>query len=285
MPGEPEAGGAVPSRNVVATSRFGTETSSTEVGPGDWRTEISPAWSIGDAANGGYAAAPVVRVLREGCGHPDPMSVATTFLRPVRGGPATIRGGTVRAGRSTTVAAGSLRQEHKDRLRVEAVFGDLAAPGGDTGTALTVPPPPLVGPDRCIDRRELAQGVALPILDRLDVRIDPADAVAGESDRAVISGWIRFSDGAPPSTLALLLFADAFPPSLFALLGTIGWVPTLELTVHVRRRPVEGWIQARFECDDLVDGRMIETGALWDESGRLVARSRQLALLLPRAKS
>jgi acyl-CoA thioesterase len=36
----------------------------------------------------------------------------------------------------------------------------------------------------------------------------------------------------------------------------------------------------RFMTDDLHDGRMIEDGWLWDSSGALVARSRQLAILL-----
>ena len=65
-------------------------------------------------------------------------------------------------------------------------------------------------------------------------------------------------------------------------MGSVGWVPTIELTVHVRRRPAPGWVLARFECDDLAGGRMIETGSLWDSSGALVARSRQLGLLLER---
>jgi hypothetical protein len=33
-------------------------------------------------------------------------------------------------------------------------------------------------------------------------------------------------------------------------------------------------------CDDVAGGRMIETGALWDSSGALVARCRQLGMLL-----
>ena len=97
-----------------------------------------------------------------------------------------------------------------------------------------------------------------------------------------MEGWIRFGDGAEPSTVALPLFSDAFPPSLFSKFGRVGWVPSVELTVHVRRRPAPGWVQARFECDDLVDGRLIESGALWDQDGMLVARSRQLGLLLTR---
>ena len=62
--------------------------------------------------------------------------------------------------------------------------------------------------------------------------------------------------------------------------GFSGWVPTIELTVHVRKRPAPGWIQARFECDDLSDGRLVESGTLWDSTGAVVARSRQLGLLL-----
>jgi acyl-CoA thioesterase len=60
-------------------------------------------------------------------------------------------------------------------------------------------------------------------------------------------------------------------------------VPTIELTSHVRRRPAPGWVQGRFVTEDLQDGRMIEDGWLWDSTGALVARSRQLAMLLPDA--
>ncbi len=58
-------------------------------------------------------------------------------------------------------------------------------------------------------------------------------------------------------------------------------MPTVELTVHLRRHPRPGWVRARFTCDDLAGGRMVESGTLWDEGGAVVARSRQLGLLLP----
>ena len=94
-----------------------------------------------------------------------------------------------------------------------------------------------------------------------------------------LRGWIGFTDGRAPDALACVLMADAFPPAVFGLLGMVGWVPTIELTVHLRRRPAPGWLLGRFESRDLSDGRMIEDGALWDSSGQLVVQSRQLALV------
>ena len=101
----------------------------------------------------------------------------------------------------------------------------------------------------------------------------------GAAAAARLSGWIRFIDGREPDALACLLMADAFPPAVFGLLGLVGWVPTIELTVHLRRRPVPGWLLGRFWSQDLSDGRVIEDGALWDASGQLVVQSRQLALV------
>lgn len=264
--------------------QFERDTAVTPAGDGAWVTEMSTDWNIDESANGGYALTPVLRAVREMAAHPDPISVTTHFLRPVQGGGVGhVTAGLIRSGRSVSVGSGRLHQADADRLVVSAVFGDVGAVGerasGDAPT-LQPEPPPIVPPDRCIDRTELLQGVALPIASRVDVRVAPERAVAGASPDAVMEGWIRFADGSPPSTMSLPLFADAFPPALFSRFGRVGWVPTIELTVHVRRRPADGWCQARFECDDLVGGRLVETGTLWDSEGRVVARSRQLGLLL-----
>lgn len=261
-------------------SQFDDETSIIGESNDRWRVSLDTAWNIGDIANGGYAMTPVVRVLRELSGHPDPISVTAHFLRPSRGGAdAEITAALIRSGRTTATARGDLSQDDKLRLTVVAAFADLSVPVGAPGT-LSFEPPAIPPPDECQDRSGLEQGVDLPILSRVDVRIRPEHAVAGGSSAAVIDGWIRLEDGADPSVLTLPLFADAFPPALYPRFGRIGWAPTIELTVHVRRRPEPGWIQARFECDDLNDGRMIESGSLWDSTGALVARSRQVGLML-----
>ena len=215
--------------------------------------------------------------------HPDPLSVTTHFLRPGTAGvDAEVVTEVVRSGRTITTARAALAQNGTTRLEVVAAFGDLSAAPDVDAPAMTPSIPAIPPPERCLERSGLEQGIELPILDRLDVRIHPDQARAGEAGEAVVSGWIRLADGAAPDTRSVVMFADAFPPSLFGALGAVGWVPTVELTVHVRSRPAPGWILGRFTTDDLNDGRMIEDGALWDETGALVARSRQLGLLLAR---
>lgn len=264
--------------------QFDDETELVPVAEGVWHTVPTDRWSIGENANGGYALSPVLRAMAEVGAHPDPLSVTTHFLRPLQpdGDVAEVRAEVVRAGRTTSVVRGTLLHRGKERLTVVSALGDLSEPASEAPGTIDVPPPPTPPPDSCRDRSDLEQGVVLPILDRLDVRIHPDRSEHAGSDEAVMEGWIRFSDGTEPSARSLPLLADAFPPSLYARFGRVGWVPTVELTVHVRRRPTPGWIQARFECDDLVDGRMVESGTLWDSSGAVVARSRQIGLLLVR---
>ncbi len=268
-------------------SHFDDETRLQPAASDSWSGTVHPAWNIGDNPNGGYLLSLAMSALRQQLAqHPDPFSVTVQSLKPGLGGrPCAIDTRVLRSGRGLSTARATLTQEGAVRLEVLAALGDLGGNAASPAAAaeLTIPPPRIPSPDHCVGRSGAEQGVLLPILDRLDIRLHPDEAQAGKAGRPQVSGWIRFIDGRAPDTLALLLFADAFPPSMFGLLGAVGWVPTIELTVHVRRRPAPGWVLGQFRTTDLADGRMIEDGWLWDSEGRLVAQSRQLALLRLRA--
>ncbi len=264
---------------------FDRETAVAPVGD-EWSARISDAYNIGDNPNGGYLMAVALRAIRAeltrvdpSLDQPDPLTLTAHFLRPgIPGVDAVVDAEVLRLGRSISTVRATLRQEGKTRVEMLAGFGDLSV--GPVDHEITVAPPELPPPDRCVDRATLAQGVTLPLLGRVEVRVPEDQVELGTGGAATMSGWIRFADGRAADTLALALFADAYPPSLSTTLGSIGWVPTLEMTVQVRRRPAEGWVMATFETDDLAGGRMIETGTLWDERGEVVARSRQLGMLL-----
>ncbi len=259
---------------------FDDDTRPIEQSPGQFSATTSSNWNIGDNANGGYTTAMVLRAMAASNPHPDPISITTHFLRPIKGDLGVdIAVETIRTGRTVSTMRGDLVQDGTLRLTTLAAFGDLGA--GDQSPEWTVAAPSIPRPDDCIHRDALNQGLDIGLMSRCEVRLHPDQIEPSPSKPAQVDGWIRFVDGEAPSVAALPLFCDAFPPSVFPRRGFSGWVPTIELTVHVRRRPAPGWIQARFVCDDLDSGRLIETGILWDSAGFVVARSRQIGLVLP----
>ena len=258
-------------------SAFDDDTRLTPLDDDRFSGQVQPAWNIGANPNGGYLLALASQALQLRVPQqPDALSITAHYLRPgLAGQPCRIDTQLLRSGRSLSTLRATLLQDGEARLELLAAMGRL----GDAMPALTLPAPSMPSPEDCLPRSAPAQGVALPILQRLDVRLHPDDARPGAAGRAELRGWVRFSDGRAPDALACLLFADAFPPAVFGLLGMVGWVPTIELTVQLRHRPAPGWMLGRFWSHDLSDGRVIEDGALWDSAGRLVLQSRQLALV------
>lgn len=265
---------------------FDDDTAATPLGDGRFRSEISPRWNIGDNPNGGYLLGCVARAMLDvagGHGKPDPLTLTAHYLRPTSVGEAAIDVDVVRTGRRHVHLEARLVQD-SERVRVLGAFGDLTE-------ATTTPvlgrgaPPVLPPPDECIGRAEppgTDAATAPPaMMRRFESRFAPDTPwMHGiRSEETVITGWIRFADGRPPDTASLPLFVDAFPPAVFSL-GPAGWVPTIELTVHVRARPVPGWLRCRFETRFVAGSYLEEDGEVWDGSGRLVAQSRQLAMLL-----
>lgn len=258
---------------------FDNETNLTRDGD-TFHGTLAADWNIGDNPNGGYMVACALQAIAASVPHPDPMSITTHFLRPgIPGQPFEVAVHVIRTGRTSSIARASLVQEGKERIEILCAYGDLESSVG-VDTEFVIPAIDLPPPQDCPQRSGETQGIHLPILNRLDIRLHPEQANAGHYPDAEVSGWIRFTDQREPDTLALPVFADAFPPSPFAKLGVVGWVPTLELTVHIRRRPEPGWVKAQLITNDLSHGRMIESGLLWDASGQLVAQSRQLGLVM-----
>lgn len=249
-----------------------------------WRADVSDRWDIGVNPNGGYALAIVVRAMADALDAPDPLTVTAHFLRPPDHGPADIEVDVVRAGRRFGTASGALVQGGRPRVQALATFGDLGSTRGPT--LVDALPPDLPPVDECVPllsgRPAEGVGAAPAIMHRFDTRLPAALGwTRGErGGEPSLAGWTRFADGRPPDLLSLVLFADGFPPPILDVV-TASWVPTLELTVHLRGHPRAGWLRAMFRSRVLRNGLLEEDGELWDEDGELVAMSRQLAMVLP----
>ncbi len=165
-------------------------------------------------------------------------------------------------------------------MSVLATYGDLGEPGK---VERQLPPPELPPLEECVETLFAPEEVrrSAPLLERFGTRLDPTYAgwsLGKPSGSGVIQAWFRFVDDRPLDPVSLLLVLDALPPATFDL-GRPGWAPTLELTAHVRARPAPGWAIVRHETRNVSGGQFEEDCAVWDSTGRLVAQSRQLALL------
>ena len=262
-------------------TQFDSETQASLQEDGTWSLLLSDQWNIGENPNGGYLIIPALRAMQLNESHKDPLSVTAHFLRPGTGNEeAEISTELIRSGRSVTTTRGTLRQSGTTRLELMAAFGDLSESSAHD-YEIVIEPPDIPPPEECLERSGEQQGVDLVINNRVEMRMSPPDPENTSQPKAEVSGWIRLVDGRDPDVLSLVLFADAFPPPIFSYVGRVGWVPTIEFTAHIRKRPEPGWVQGKFWTEDLRDGRMIETGLLWDSNGDLVAQSRQLAMFLP----
>ncbi|MGW5354925.1 thioesterase family protein [Streptomyces sp. NPDC004031] len=255
--------------------------------PGTYDAALSAGWTIIRAVNGGYLLAVVARALRDALPHPDPLTVTAHYLTASEPGPAVVRTQTVRAGRSMSTGQASLYQRDAqgrevERIRVIAGYGDLTALPDDVRTAAK--PPLMPSYADCVGSEDAPPGAgpvsgSTAILGRLDLRLDPATAgwaVGAPSGSGEMRGWLGLADGRDHDALSLLLAVDALPPTAFEL-GLAGWVPTVELTVHVRAVPAPGPVRVAISTRNLAGGLLEEDAEVWDSQDRLVAQSRQLA--------
>lgn len=236
--------------------------------------DLDAGWSIGGKPNGGYLMAVLARAGIDAVDRPHPLAVSGHFLRPPSGGPAEVRVEVVKTGRTASTVRATLWQDGKARLDSLVTAGELS--GGPVDYA-AVQMPALPSPEECRSRAEAPFRVEL--LDHVDVLLDPATAPFPHPNGVpVIQGWMRFHDGADVDELGLALAVDAMPPTVFHL-EKLGWAPTVELTFLLRGMPAPGWLAFRAEATLVADGWFDEAATVWDSTGRLVAQSRQLALL------
>ncbi|MEU0932642.1 thioesterase family protein [Embleya sp. NPDC005971] len=245
---------------------------------GVYDTTLSPDWAFGMGLNGGYLLALAGRALGAALPHPDPFTITAHYLTTSHPGPAEVRTEVLRTGRTLSTGTARIVQDGESRVQVTATYGDLA--GLDPQVHTTARPPELPSPEQCAASfSDVAPIRRSTFMDRTEQLLDPAAAgwLTGKpSGRGEVRAWWRLADGRDPDPLALLLAVDALPPTAFDL-GLRGWVPTVELTVHVRARPVPGWLRVSLTTRNLAGGYLEEDGEVWDSADRLVAQSRQLA--------
>lgn len=242
------------------------------VEPGLFTGRLTDRWNIGEVPNGGYVLAVALAAIGKTLVPPDPLTVTAHYLRPSAPGPVRVHVEVIKVGRQFSTASARLLQKGKENVRVLATYGDL---GAQTG------PVHVFGAAPALPARDSIAAVRSPFAPSFAHRVEirPVHTIfdaLGPGEQPELSGWLRFADGRRPDVYTLPLIADAFPPVVFRVLPP-GWVPTIELTVHVRARPISEWVRCVFRTRFIFSGLLEEDGEIWDENGTLLALSRQLA--------
>lgn len=247
-------------------------------GDGHFEVELDPRWSIGGRANGGYLLAIMGRAAGTVVTQPHVIAASALFLHSPEPGTARVEVETLRSGRNTSQVRARLSQAGSACVEALITMSTLASPGPYWSGGL-----PDAGGATADDAIRLGgrspSGIEVPLLDELDLRVDPASLGFGTgtpSGRGELWGWLALPDGEPFDPLSLVFAVDAFPPATFDI-ELSGWVPTLELTVYVRALPAAGPVRVLQKARLIDDGRVDEACFVWDSTGRLVAQGTQLA--------
>jgi len=267
-------------------STFHHDTQVRQVDPGRYTAEVTDRWNVidGAAPNGGYLTALACRALANEVQLPDPVGVTAQFLLPIKPGAVVIDTTVLRHGSRHACATARIRQNDVICTQVTATFGDLSRAHGVT--KLDRHPPQLPAITDCHDTNAFAaqhpSAASPPIMQRFDHRQPEAvlSWVSGSpSGQAENGGYLRWADGTTMDVFGILVVVDCHFPAVFNsdVMG-VGWIPTLELNIQIRARPAPGFLTTWFSTQAITGGYLEENGEVWDESGQLIALSRQLAL-------
>lgn len=259
------------------TSAFEADTVFKAVDDQRFLATITDRWNgLHGRPLGGYSLAVALQPLRSQMPFPDLLVSSAFFLRPVLTGPVEVRTEIIRIGRRTATGETRLFQDGKEAIRSTATFTSL--PDTDEGLAFAQRPA-LSAPE---ESTGLHSGEPLPpssVANRLEYRASemPGWRRGQPSGEPLTQLWLRLIEGGGEDTLTVPFLIDAAAPAVMEI-GAAGST-TMELTVYVRSRPTAGWNACRASTRFVTGGYHEEDFELWDETDRLIAQGRQLAIV------
>jgi hypothetical protein len=251
---------------------------------GDTKTydgNLNEHWTVGPKIHGGVMLALCAKAARLAVDDTaEPVVVSANFLWAPDPGPVEVAATIRKRGRTVSLVDVDLMQGGRVAVRAAVTLG---APEHHNAPLLDANPvPALMSPEPPPDIAPIEPGQARADINHLvagcDIRPDLSrllpDAHEGAPRTRI---WVRPRDESPDLLFALLC-GDISAPVTFAV-GLRGWAPTVQLTAHLRSRPADGWLRVLSTTTQIGEQWFDQDYLVVDCEGRLVAQSRQLALV------
>ncbi|MDA8142054.1 MAG: thioesterase family protein [Desulfobacteraceae bacterium] len=244
--------------------------------------QVSTDWSINGLPNGGFQMALLANAMQQQSAKKSMAIMTATFIARAAPGAARIELEPIAASSQFERFQARLLQPDpgngnnpREKIRAVGTFVDFSA--ACTLNRKETGPPEVAPRSQCLAIPHMPK---YTLFDQMDVLLDPACIgwMSGKlGEKSEHKGWIKFKQERAYDAASLLLIADSFPPSAFASQGMAAWVPTIEMSVNIRALPASPWLKCIFRTRFITCGLLEEDGELWDETGELVAISRQIA--------
>lgn len=239
-----------------------------------FEVEISDQWSINKIPNGGYLMAILANSVISSSSKPNLSILTANFIKRCKPGKAEIWLDPIGSSNSFDRFQIALRQEGSENIRALAtlVSNNINAEKAHEKEAPTV-----------LDREQCIQVPEMPgytFFTPMEILLEPESAgwMQGRlSEKSEIKGWLKFREPRSFDQQAVIMASDSFPPPVLAKHGMVAWVPTIELSVNIRKLPQTEWLKCIFRSRFIDNGIVDEDGEIWDENGELIAISRQIS--------
>ena len=255
--------------------QFDQDTLVTSDEPFSFTGQITENWSINNIPDGGYLMAILAKAMMHHSKMTSTPIITANYLNRCEPGDAGVLIERMSTSRQFDRFQARLHQEGKEKIRA---FGTFANDNNDCVLeSYEVPEPDIAEIEKCVAVPEMPN---YTLFSQLDIRLDPICTgwMSGEySQTSVSKGWIKFKNDRPFDNLSILLIADSFPPAVLSTQGMVAWVPTIELSVNIRNVPTTKWLKCIFRTRFITGSLLEEDGEIWDETGQLIAISRQIA--------
>ena len=236
---------------------------------------VAENWSINGIPDGGYLMAILANAMMHHSEMKSTPIITANFLNRCEPGDAEVTIEKMSASRQFSRLQGSLRQKGKEKIRA---FGTFTDENRDCPLeSYEVSSPEIAELKECLAIPEIPN---YTLFSQLDIRLDPVCIGWWSGKLSAISeskGWIKFKNDRHFDVSSILLIADSFPPAVLSSQGMAAWVPTIELSVNIRKIPTTDWLKCSFRTRFITCGLLEEDGEIWDQKGELVAISRQIA--------